>query len=174
MSLKPIATHPDPVLRNENEAVTDFGEDFKSLVVDMAETMYSAPGVGLAAPQISVSKRVFVIDVGENDPTGAPVLRVFANPEILEKQGEILWEEGCLSVPDMNETVKRAERVAIRALDEYGEAFEMEVEGLLAVAMQHENDHLDGVLFFDHLSPLKRKLALKKYMKEQKEKTKAD
>jgi peptide deformylase len=173
MSLKPIATHPDPVLRNENEVVTDFGEDLKSLIVDMAETMYSAPGVGLAAPQISVNKRVFVIDVGENDPIGSPVLRVFVNPEILEKQGEILWEEGCLSVPDMNETVKRAERVAIRALDENGEVFEMEVEGLLAVAMQHENDHLNGVLFFDHLSPLKRKLALKKYMKEQKEKTKA-
>ncbi len=174
MSIKTILTHPDPVLRKESETVSDFGDDLHSLIVDMAETMYSAPGVGLAAPQIGVNKRVFVIDVRENDPTGTPVLRVFVNPEILEKQGDIPWEEACLSVPEMSETVNRAERVAVRAHDENGNPFELEAEGLLAIAVQHENDHLDGVLFFDHLSPLKRKLALKKYLKSQKAKTAAD
>ncbi|MCA9764714.1 MAG: peptide deformylase, partial [Gemmatimonadetes bacterium] len=129
----------------------------------MAETMYAAPGIGLAAPQIGVTKRIFVIDVRESDPSGEPKLRVFINPEIVRKEGEIVWEEGCLSIPEIHEEVRRAMTVTVKAYDEFGEPFELTGEELLAVAMQHENDHIDGVLFIDHLSPLKRKLAWRRY-----------
>ncbi len=165
MAIRKVVIHPDPVLREVSEPVTAFDDDLVRLVRDMAETMYAAPGVGLAGPQVDVTKRLLVMDVREEGPEGPPSLRVFVNPEIIEKRGSILGDEGCLSVPEMREEVKRAETIVVRAFNEKGEPFELEAEGLLAVAIQHETDHLEGVLFFDHLSPLKRKYALKRYMK---------
>ena len=137
--------------------MTDFGPEFQALVEDMAETMYAAPGVGLAAPQIGVSLRLFLIDVasGEDQPSD---LRVFANPEILKTQGEVTWEEGCLSFPGVHEEVDRAEQVHVRAQDRNGQTFELEADGLLAIAIQHEFDHLEGRLMIDHLSLLKRRM----------------
>jgi peptide deformylase len=167
MSLRKILTYPDPILNKKAEPVSEFDRELAVLVRDMAETMYAAPGVGLAAPQVGVSKRLFVIDVRESDPTGQPVLRVFVNPEILEKRNDIVWEEGCLSLPNVKEDVERAEIVRVRALDEKGEPFELTAEGMLAVAIQHENDHLDGILIFDHLSSLKRRFAVRRYFRDQ-------
>ena len=165
MALRKIVIHPDPVLRKVCKPVTTFDEDLVALVRDMAETMYAAPGVGLAGPQVDVTKRLLVLDVREEGSDGPPCLRVFVNPEIIEKRGRIVWEEGCLSLPGMREEVPRAETIVVRAFDEKGEPFELEADGLLAIGIQHENDHLNGVLFFDHLSPLKRKYALKRYFK---------
>jgi len=130
----------------------------------MAETMYAAPGVGLAATQIGEPHRVFLIDIaGEDEPSD---LRVFINPEILEKQGDQTWEEGCLSFPGVTEEIKRANRVKVRALDKEGKPFELEADGLLAVAIQHENDHLEGVLMVDHLGLLKKRIVNRKMQKE--------
>ncbi len=157
MAVRPILHYPDKRLRVPGEEVTEFGEELAELVEDMAETMYAAPGVGLAAPQIGVSKRLFVIDVatGDDEPSD---LRVFINPEIVEKNGTVCYEEGCLSFPGVHEEVKRAERILVRAKDASGETFELEADGLLAIAVQHENDHLDGKLMVDHLSLLRRRL----------------
>lgn len=166
MALRPILWHPDPVLKEKCEPVEVFDEGLRTLVRDMAETMYAAPGVGLAAPQIGVTRRVFVIDVRDQDPSGGPRLRTFVNPKIIEKKGEVVWEEGCLSIPGVNEDILRAERIRVAAMDENGTPFELEADGLLAVAIQHENDHLDGILMFDRLSPLRRKFALRKYKRE--------
>jgi peptide deformylase len=166
MSLRRIIFHPDPILREVCRPVESFDDDLKRLVRDMAETMYAAPGVGLAAPQVGVTKRVFVIDVRESDPSGQPALHVFVNPEIVERSGQLVWEEGCLSLPNIHEDVTRAQAVKVRAFNEKGEPFEFEAEGMLAVAIQHENDHLDGILVFDHLSPLKRRFVVKRYMRE--------
>ncbi|MBZ0273233.1 peptide deformylase [bacterium] len=163
--IRKILWHPDPRLREVCKPVEAFDDELRQLVRDMSETMYAAPGIGLAASQIGQMRRVFVIDVREDDPTGEPRLRVFVNPRIVETRGEVTWEEGCLSIPEMREEVRRPAFVTVRAFDEEGSEFTLEAEGLLAVAIQHENDHLNGVLFFDHLSPLKRKLALKKYMR---------
>lgn len=166
MALRSIIWHPDPVLQEVCEPVTVFDEELRALVRDMAQTMYAAPGVGLAAPQVNVTKRVFVIDVRDQDPTGSPVLRAFINPEIVKKEGSLLWEEGCLSIPGITEEIARAEKVTVQAYNELGEPFELTVDGLLGIAIQHENDHLDGVLMFDRMSPLKRKFALRRYKKE--------
>ncbi|MDH5673953.1 MAG: peptide deformylase [Myxococcales bacterium] len=157
MAVRTILHYPDERLRKVAEPVTDFDAELARLVDDMAETMYAAPGVGLAAPQIGVSRRVFVIDVatGDDEPSD---LRVFVNPEILERVGEVQNEEGCLSFPGVHEDVKRAERVRVRACDQHGQSFELEAEALLAIAIQHENDHLDGKLMVDHLSLLRRRL----------------
>jgi peptide deformylase len=122
----------------------------------MAETMYDAPGVGLAANQIGVLKRIFVIDIADEDEPSD--LRVFINPEILESRGTQLWQEGCLSFPGVNEEVKRAAYVKVRALNEHGSSFELEAEGLLAVAIQHEHDHLDGELMVDKFNAIKRRM----------------
>lgn len=164
MAIRSILQYPDKQLRVPGELVEDFGEAFQRLVDDMAETMYAAPGVGLAAPQIGVSQRVFIVDVatGEDEPSD---LRVFVNPEILERHGEIAFEEGCLSFPGVREDVTRAERVKVRALGRDGTPFELEADGLLAVAIQHENDHLDGKLMIDHLSVLKRRMVHRAMMK---------
>ena len=157
MAIRTILHYPDKRLRIAAKPVERFDAELKQLVDDMAETMYAAPGVGLAAPQIGVSLRVFVIDVAVSEDAPSD-LRVFINPEFIEKVGEICYEEGCLSFPGVREEVKRAERVRVRAQDVDGKAFELEADGLLAIAIQHENDHLDGKLMVDHLSVLKRRL----------------
>jgi peptide deformylase len=157
MAIRPILHYPDKRLRTPGKPVERFDDALKRLVDDMAETMYAAPGVGLAAPQIGVSQRVFIIDVaaGEDAPSD---LRVFVNPEIVQKVGQVCYEEGCLSFPGVHEEVDRAERVCVRAQDATGKTFELEADGLLAIAVQHENDHLDGKLMVDHLSLLRRRL----------------
>lgn len=157
MAIRTILHYPDKRLRNPGQPVTEFGPELAKLVEDMAETMYAAPGVGLAATQIGEPVRVFVIDIatGEDEPSE---LRVFVNPEILERRGEQTWEEGCLSFPGVHEDVDRAEYVKVRALDEHGQSFELEADGLLAVAIQHENDHLDGKLMIDHLGLIRKRL----------------
>lgn len=155
MAVRPILIYPHPKLRTVAEPVEVVDDEIRQLVDDMAETMYAAPGVGLAAPQVGVSKRIFVIDVaGEDEPAK---LMVFINPRFKKKQGEIIWEEGCLSFPGVHEDVKRADSVVIEALDRDGEPFELEAEGLPAVATQHEYDHLDGVLIVDHVSFFKKR-----------------
>jgi peptide deformylase len=157
MAIRPILHYPDKRLRNPGQPVVRFDAELKQLVDDMAETMYAAPGVGLAAPQIGVSQRIFIIDVaaGEEAPSE---LRVFINPEIVERVGEVCYEEGCLSFPGVHEEIERAERVRVRAQDIEGKSFELEADGLLAIAVQHENDHLDGKLMVDRLSLLRRRL----------------
>ena len=157
MAIRTILHYPDKRLRRPGRPVTEFGEELQTLVDDMAETMYAAPGVGLAATQIGVTQRVFLVDVATGQDEASD-LRVFVNPEIIERHGTIGWEEGCLSFPGVHEDVQRAERVKVRAQDRHGETFELEADGLLAVAIQHENDHLDGKLMIDHLSILKRRL----------------
>ena len=152
MALLPILHYPDPRLKKRAEPVTEVDESIRRLAADMAETMYAAPGIGLAATQVDVHKRVIVIDVSE-DRSG---LTVLINPEILEKDGECVSEEGCLSVPGIYDKFTRAERVKVRALNLEGETVEFEAEGLLAVCIQHEIDHLDGKVFVEYLSPLKQ------------------
>jgi peptide deformylase len=151
MALLPILRYPDPRLHTVAAPVTEVDDEIRKLVADMAETMYEAPGIGLAATQVDVHRRIVVIDVSE-DKSG---LMALINPEILERSGEQVCEEGCLSVPGIYEKVSRAERVKVRALNENGESFEFEADGLLAVCVQHEIDHLDGKVFVEYLSQLK-------------------
>ena len=148
----PILEYPDPRLRKVAAPVTVFGPEIERLVRDMADTMYEAPGIGLAATQVDVHKRVIVIDISETRGD----LRVFVNPELLEAEGEAECEEGCLSVPGYYDKVTRAANIRVRAQNERGEAFELATDGLLAVCIQHEMDHLLGKVFVDYLSPLKR------------------
>lgn len=163
-----IVKYPDPVLSTPAQPVTAFDEDLKTLVEEMLESMYAAHGIGLAAPQIGLSKRLTVIDVNfKKDPADQIVL---VNPEIIEREGKQLEEEGCLSLPEIREKVNRAAKVKVRAQNLKGEWFEIEGEELLARAFQHEIDHLDGVLFVDHLSPLKRNMILRRLAKEQRQK----
>ncbi|HEX8964652.1 MAG TPA: peptide deformylase [Rhodocyclaceae bacterium] len=152
MALLPILRYPDPRLHKVASPVAAVDADIRKLVADMAETMYEAPGIGLAATQVNVHQRVIVMDVSEDKNE----LRVFVNPEILERDGECEGEEGCLSVPGIYETVRRAATVKVRALDLQGEPFELEAEGILAVCVQHEIDHLDGKVFVEYLSRLKQ------------------
>ena len=155
--IRPILLYPDKRLRNPGKEVEEFDAELHELIDDMAETMYAAPGVGLAAPQLGVSKRLFIVDVAtdEDEPSD---LRVFINPEIVEAEGETTFNEGCLSFPGIREDIDRAERVKVRAFDRDGKPFELEADGLLAIAIQHETDHLDGKLMIDHLSVLRRRL----------------
>ena len=164
MAIRTILHYPDKRLRIPGAVVTDFGPELQALVDDMAETMYAAPGVGLAAPQIGISKRLFLIDVatGEDQPSD---LRIFVNPVILERAGEVAWEEGCLSFPGVHEEIDRAERVKVHAQDRHGVSFELEAEGLLAVAIQHEHDHLEGKLMVDHLGMLKKRMVHRQMVK---------
>ncbi len=157
MAIRRILHYPDKRLRDPGQPVTEFGPALEKLVEDMAETMYAAPGVGLAATQIGEPIRLFIVDVatGDDDPSD---LKVFVNPEIVKKVGTQCWEEGCLSFPGVHEEVERAEVVTVRAQNEKGEHFELEADGLLAVAIQHENDHLDGKLMIDHLGLIRRRL----------------
>ncbi len=152
MALLPILRYPDPRLHRKATLVTEVDDATRKLIADMAETMYEAPGIGLAATQVDVHKRVVVIDVSEDKSK----LFAFINPEILDRSGEQVCEEGCLSVPGIYEKVTRSERVKVRALDPQGEPFTLEAEGLLAVCIQHEIDHLDGKVFVEHLSQLKQ------------------
>jgi peptide deformylase len=152
MALLPILEYPDPRLKKVAAPVPAVTPEIRKLVRDLAETMYAAPGVGLAATQVDVHKRVIVIDVSEHKDE----LRVFINPELLWAEGEAECEEGCLSVPGYYDKVTRAAKVRVRALDAEGEPFELEAEGLLAVCIQHEIDHLNGKVFVDHLSQLKQ------------------
>ncbi len=162
MSRLTILEFPDPRLRTRATRVEQFDAALSGFIDDMFETMYAAPGIGLAASQVNFHKRLLVIDVSDNraDP------QVFINPEILERSGEVVTEEGCLSVPEIYDDVKRAERVRVRAQDRTGAVFERELEGQLAVCLQHEMDHLDGKLFVDYLSSLKRERIRRKLEKE--------
>ncbi|MFC3122007.1 peptide deformylase [Agaribacter flavus] len=162
MAVLEVLTFPDERLRTVAAPVTSVDDTIKQLVEDMFDTMKEEKGVGLAATQVNVHKRVVVMDVSEeqNEP------RVFINPEIVEKEGSKISEEGCLSVPGNYAKVDRAEKVKVRALDKNGEEFEVEAEGLFAVCIQHELDHLEGKLFVDYLSPLKRQRIRKKLEKE--------
>lgn len=157
-----ILHYPDSRLRKPALPVETVDDSVRTLVADMLETMYAAPGIGLAATQVNVQKRVVVIDLSENK--NQP--RVFINPTILAREGEGEMEEGCLSIPGFSETVRRAEKIRVSALNLDGEAFELEAQGLLAVCIQHETDHLDGKLFVDYLSTLKRDRIRKKLEKQ--------
>ena len=147
-----ILHFPDPRLRERGAPVSDFGPSLQQIIDDMFETMYAAPGIGLAATQVGLKLQLAVIDVSETRDER----RVLINPQLLERKGTCDSEEGCLSVPGYLDTVKRAERVHVKALDRHGEPYEIETEGLLAVCIQHEMDHLNGRLFIDYLSDLKR------------------
>jgi len=161
-----ILEYPDPRLRTKAAPVLRVDDDLRRLVDDLLETMYAAPGVGLAATQVNVHKRLLVTDV---TPDGSRPLALI-NPEILERDGEIEAEEGCLSVPGFYEILKaRAARIVVRALDRHGQPFEIEADGLLAVCIQHEMDHLEGKLFVDYLSELKRTRIRKKLEKERRD-----
>jgi peptide deformylase len=161
--IREILEYPDARLREVAQPVAEVTPEIQALVDDMAETMYDAPGCGLAATQLGIAQRIFVIDcAGEDEPSQ---LYVFINPEIVEKDGVQTWEEGCLSFPGVTEEIKRAEHVKVRALDREGKSFELEASGLLAVAVQHENDHLNGVLMIDKLSALKKRMMGRKLAK---------
>jgi peptide deformylase len=159
--IRKILVFPDPGLKKKSLPVTIINEKLRELVQDMAETMYDAPGVGLAAPQIGVHQRVIVIDISSREET--PGLIVAINPVIVHADGESYEEEGCLSVPKYAANVRRHSRVVVKALNLQGEEIIYKAEGLLAIAFQHEIDHLEGILFIDHLSPLKRDIFRKKY-----------
>jgi len=165
MAILDILQFPDPRLRERARPVDTVDEGIRTLVDDMLETMYAAPGIGLAATQVNVHRRVLVIDISEDKSEP----RVFINPEILEREGVEEMDEGCLSVPGIYERVQRAERIRVRALDRDGQPFELEADGLLAVCIQHEIDHLDGKLFVDYLSQLKRQRIRKKLEKQQRQ-----
>ena len=167
MAILEILRYPHPTLKKKSLTIQKIDQKIRLLVQDMAATMYAAPGVGLAAPQVGHSLRVVVIDVNRADEPKN--LLVLINPEIIAEEGECTWEEGCLSVPDFNEEVKRRKMVVVRYQDLEGQKKEIAGDELLAIALQHEIDHLDGVLFIDHLSPLKRELYRKKLEKEKKE-----
>ena len=163
MGLLSILRYPDPRLQRRAAKVERVTEQIRKLIKDMAETMYAAPGVGLAATQVDVRFCVIVIDVSESRDQ----LRVFINPELIAASGEADIEEGCLSVPGVYEKVRRAERVTVRALDAAGEPFTLEAEGLLAVCIQHEMDHLEGTVFVEKLSRLKQGRILARMRKQE-------
>lgn len=166
MAIRKILLYPEhsDVLTTECDRVDEVDDEIRQLVDDLAETMYDAPGIGLAAPQVGVTKRVTVVDISGPDNPGEN-LHVLINPEIVERDGKQTREEGCLSFPGLYGDVVRSEWVKVEALGRDGEPYEVEAEGLLAVAFQHEIDHLDGVLFWDRMTPLKRRMARKEYKK---------
>ncbi len=189
MALRPILVAPDPRLKQVSEPVSEVTDELRLLMDDMLETMYAAPGIGLAAIQIGVAKRVIVIDLGKpkdgaDEASGAddgkerkkaekdPDPMYFVNPEIVWASDDlVVCEEGCLSVPDLYDEVERPARVRVRYLDYHGQRQEIDCDGMLAVCIQHEMDHLEGVLFIDHLSRLKREMMLKKLQKSRKRET---
>ncbi len=163
MAVRTILHYPHPRLREPGRRVERMTDEIKRLIDDMAETMYAAPGVGLAATQIGELWQLFVVDcASDGEPSD---LRVFVNPEIVTSDGTTAFEEGCLSFPGAREEVERAEKVRVRAQDRDGAWFELEAEGLLAIAIQHEYDHLQGVLMIDHLGPLKKRLLHRKMLR---------
>ena len=169
MAILPILEAPDPRLRTKSLPVEAVDDDLRALIADMFETMYDAPGIGLAAIQVGVPRRVLVIDLQEEeDAEGKPVRnpRIFVNPELFDPSDETsVYNEGCLSVPDQYAEVERPAVIHARWLDEKGEAHEERLEGLIATCLQHEMDHLEGILFIDHLSRLKREMLMKKLEK---------
>jgi peptide deformylase len=167
MSVRTILHYPDPRLREPGKKVEMLTPELKQLIEDMAETMYAAPGVGLAATQVGENWQIFVVDCAAEGE--ASDLRAFVNPEILSKEGTILFEEGCLSFPGAREEIERAEKVRVRAQDAQGRPFELEAEGLLAIAIQHEYDHLQGILMIDRLGPLKKRVLHRKMMRRPQE-----
>src|SRR6478672_9843552 len=173
MAIRRIYETPDAVLRQTSKPVETFDDELKTLVADMFETMYDAPGIGLAAVQVGAPSRLLVIDLQEPEEEGGDPVRdprVFINPEILwHSDTEVPYTEGCLSVPEQYAEVMRPDRIRARWQDETGKTYEQELDGLLAVCLQHEMDHLNGVLFIDHLSRLKRDMVLKKLAKWRKE-----
>ncbi|UCG21728.1 MAG: peptide deformylase [Deltaproteobacteria bacterium] len=164
MAILHICTYPEEILHQRAEPITEIDEEVVKLVDHMAETMYSAPGIGLAATQVGVAKQVLVADIAPRRPESE--LIVLINPEIVAAEGEVIFEEGCLSVPDYQAEVKRHERITVRGLNLKGEEVEIEAEGLLAIVLQHEIDHLNGVLFIDRLSKLKRDLYKRRMRKK--------
>jgi peptide deformylase len=160
MAVRTILHYPDPRLREKARPVAEITTEIRQLIEDMAETMYAAPGVGLAATQIGEAHRIFVIDIASDDEPSQ--LRVFINPEIVARDGDLVWEEGCLSFPGVTEDIDRAAKIRVRALGVDGKPFELEAEQLLAVAVQHELDHLDGVLMIDRMGALKKRIVDRK------------
>jgi len=165
--IRTILHYPDKRLREKGKKVEEFTPELSQLIDDMAETMYAAPGVGLAATQIGELYQLFIVDIADAEEPSD--LRVFINPEFIEREGEISWQEGCLSFPGVQEDIDRAAKVKVRAQDRTGKFFELEAEGLLAVAIQHEYDHLQGVLMIDHMGPLKKRLTHRKMVKRAEE-----
>lgn len=163
--IREIRLFGDPVLRAESERVESFDEELHRLIDDLLETMYEADGIGLAAPQVGVTARVFVYDIRDSDIDA----RVLVNPAIVDRDGSSRDEEGCLSLPGLTEIVERAEHVSVRGFDPDGNPVEFEADGLLSRCIQHESDHLDGVLFIDRVSPIKRKMLLRKWQKREKD-----
>jgi peptide deformylase len=165
MARLPILEYPDPRLRIRAEPVTKVDAEIRRFVEDLFETMYSAPGIGLAATQVNVHKRIIILDLSTDHMQPYCLI----NPELLSTEGTTSAEEGCLSVPEFYDYVERAAKIKVRALDRDGKPFELETEGLLAVCIQHEMDHLEGRLFVDYLSPLKREMVRKKLAKQRKQ-----
>ena len=164
MSVLRITKYPEEVLKQKTKPVSEFDSELQKLIDDMIETMYAAPGVGLAANQVGVSKQVTVIDISSREEKSS--LIVLVNPEIVHMEGETSAEEGCLSIPDYTTVVKRAERVKVRCLDRWGNPVEIEADGLLARALQHEIDHLNGFLLIDRIGRIKREFFRKRYARE--------
>ena len=168
MATLEIKKYPDAVLKEKAEPVKEFDDLLQRLIDDMIETMYAAPGLGLAANQVGVLKQVLIIDVGtdEEEEAEESSLMVLVNPEIVLEEGKHESEEGCLSIPDYTTIVKRFEKVKVKCLDRHGEPCEIEGEGLLAKALQHEIDHLNGILFVDRIGRIKREFFKKRYARE--------
>ncbi len=163
MSIRRIYQYPEPVLRVKAKRIEVFNDDLKELIADMAETMYDAPGIGLAAPQIGESIQLLITDIG--DEREEQRYKAFINPQIILSEGSQIDEEGCLSVPELTANVKRFKKIALVYQDEVGNEHKLEAEDRFAVVLQHEIDHLNGILFIDHLTPLKRNLYKKKMKK---------
>jgi len=166
MALREVVKFPDPRLKRVSEPINEIDYALRELARDMIDVMYDEPGIGLAAPQVGAPVRMFVIDTEWNDEDGERDPRVMINPEIIGRSGRITWEEGCLSVPDYSATVERDAQITLRAMDLDGKLVEEQAEGLRAVCIQHEIDHLDGILFIDRISRLKRSLYVKKRKKQ--------
>lgn len=162
MSVRRLRYFGDPVLRERCVEVAEIDDEVRALIDDLVDTMYAEDGIGLAAPQVGVPIRVFVYDTREPDVEPG----VLVNPRIREAEGSVRESEGCLSLPNLTEIVERSERVVVEGLDRDGEPVRIEAEGLLSRCLQHENDHLDGVLFLDRVSPLKRRMLLKKWQRQ--------
>lgn len=171
MAIRKILTYPEPLLKELSTPVAKVDGEIKALISDMLETMYEAPGIGLAAPQLGVLKRVIVLDIEYREGERHPI--VVINPEIVESSGETTYEEGCLSVPEYTAEIVRASEVTVKGLDGEGTPVSIEADGLLAIALQHEIDHLDGVLFVDRLGEMKRDMFKRKYKKLMKERAEA-
>lgn len=173
-----IKTYPDPVLTTKATEVTEFNQELENLCLDMLYTMYKSPGIGLAAPQIGLSKRLFVVDVDYNrteieEDSDEYTLsdfnpRIFINPKFISREGEIIYQEGCLSLPGIFEDVKRFEKILIEYQDTKGHSHQLAADELLSICIQHENDHLDGIVFIERLSGLKRSFLRKKLIKAKK------